>query len=371
MRYIFLTGSDWGDSAVSNMQLAAELSVNYNVDYFQTFGRRWPKLKDAPRVINRINQLLFSSENKKYISGLNPKNVNIHTLKALPFSRHQKINKIAAISYAAQIRRVISDDDLYTVIVYNPIWYHTIACLKPNLVIYHLVDKLETYQKDDEFLHSHNSLLKISDKIITPSNAIKSTLGLHKEKTFLLRHGVKDQFIRGDLKIPSKRDGIIYSGTLANWLDYDLLLGIARAFPQTKLHLVGYVHALTAQSNIDALRSLENVVFHGYKNYDELPRLYSKVNVGIVPYDPDNEHIKYSSPTKFYDYLSCGLNVVSTKFAGSTDFKRYVSIAETQEEFITLVQSALKASINNSARDFISENTWAQQAKRMVDIINE
>lgn len=371
MRYIFLTGSDWGDSAVSNMQLAAELSVNYEVEYFQTFGRRWPKIKDAPRVIKRVNQLLFSNKNKKYISGLDPKNVNIHTLRALPFSRNQKINKLAAISYAAQIRRTIPDDELYTIVVYNPIWYHTIKRLNPSLIIYHLVDKLETYQNDYEFLQSHNLLLKISAKIITPSNAIKSTLGVHEEKTFLLRHGVKDQFIRGALKIPSTRNGIIYSGTLANWLDYELLLGIARALPQTKIHLVGYIHALTEHAIINTLRSMENVVFHGYKNYDELPSLYSQVKVGIVPYDPDNDHIKFSSPTKFYDYLSFGLNVVSTKFAGSMDFSQYVSIAETREEFITLAKSALTESVNNSAKEFIAENTWARQAERLVDIINE
>ena len=79
----------------------------------------------------------------------------------------------------------------------------------------------------------------------------------------------------------------------------------------------------------------KNVIHLGYKNYDDLPSYYALSSLGIIPYQSQNEHIQYSTPTKFFDYFSSGLQTVSTDFPAAHAYdKEFVKIAESKEEFL-------------------------------------
>ena len=81
--FLVLSPSEWGDSAVSNMQVSAELSKKYDVIYIETPGRRLPRINEFFRVIIKLKKFVFGSRKTQH-KGLSPENVKIYSPLAIP-----------------------------------------------------------------------------------------------------------------------------------------------------------------------------------------------------------------------------------------------------------------------------------------------
>ena len=119
-----------------------------------------------------------------------------------------------------------------------------------------------------------------------------------------------------------KKPRAIYVGTLANWIDYDLLIHSVQSNKNVSFLIIGYVHALAPKDKVEELLNCTNVFHLGYKKFEELPKYINASDVCLVPYDQNNLHIQYSTPTKFLDYLATGLPIVSTNFVDAKNYKK-------------------------------------------------
>jgi len=143
-------------------------------------------------------------------------------------------------------------------------------------------------------------------------------------------------------------------------MDSDLLARVADLRPHWQIIMIGPI----VKVNWSELPYRPNIHYLGAKEYRSLPSYFAGWDVGLLPF-ARNESTRFISPTKTPEYLAAGLPVVSTPIADVMDpygVKSLVEIANTPEEFVTSVESAM-ASRNHATRlakvdQFLSQVSW-------------
>lgn len=76
---------------------------------------------------------------------------------------------------------------------------------------------------------------------------------------------------------------------------------IAERFPQHEMHFYGRID-LPDEHFFTELKKKPNVFFHGaFMNPDDLPEIYSKIDILLSAYDADYENVRYAEPNKIYE----------------------------------------------------------------------
>lgn len=79
---------------------------------------------------------------------------------------------------------------------------------------------------------------------------------------------------------------------------------IAERFPQHEMHFYGRIGLEDEHLFTELQKNAKNVFFHGYfKNPDDLPTIYSKIDILLSTYDTDFENVRYAEPNKIYESL--------------------------------------------------------------------
>lgn len=84
---------------------------------------------------------------------------------------------------------------------------------------------------------------------------------------------------------------------------------ISKNFPYHEFHFYGFVSPVMRQED---LPSGKNVFYHGrFKSPDDLPRIYSNVDLVVSTYDLSSLNVRYAEPNKLYEaiYFRCPILV--------------------------------------------------------------
>lgn len=107
-----------------------------------------------------------------------------------------------------------------------------------------------------------------------------------------------------------------------------------------------------------------NVHYLGDKHYDIYKSYVTNFDIGIVPYVSD--HLEHGADSiKMYEYLASGLSVVGTPGAGMLDMSDFIFIANTKEEFSTLISEAL---LVKGQVTLAPEYTWHSKADALLEL---
>lgn len=165
-----------------------------------------------------------------------------------------------------------------------------------------------------------------------------------------------------DLKHPV----IGYLGIIESRLDFDLLEEILKKFPDASLLLAGPVWDKQA---IARLQRFRNFLSFGPVAYADLPELYRAFDVAIIPHRL-TPFTKSMNPLKMYEYLACGLPVVTTPVSGTEKFANLIKIANTRQDFLTAVKYYLEhkptAAEQDGRRAAVCGQTWASRLSEML-----
>lgn len=135
-----------------------------------------------------------------------------------------------------------------------------------------------------------------------------------------------------------------YTGSLhRDRIDFDIVLTLARAFPQGTVALVGpaYWTARSDDAVRAALKAQPNVVLAGPIPYQKVPRAMACFDVCIVPHC-ESAFTQSLNPIKLWEYLACGKPIVSTNVAGFASYPHLCRIASGPEAFIAACRAALE-----------------------------
>jgi glycosyltransferase involved in cell wall biosynthesis len=165
-----------------------------------------------------------------------------------------------------------------------------------------------------------------------------------KTSTLLLPHGVDFEHFHSAAEprgpVPEEmrtlpRPLLGFYGLLSSWVDTDLLVQVARAFPRASVVLIG-----PAWSNYQIPKGAPNLHWLGPCSYADLPRYAAHFDVGLVTFK-QNRLTTSVNPLKLLEYLALGLPVVSTPLSDLGHLTDYVRQADNPRDFIQQVQLSL------------------------------
>ncbi len=166
------------------------------------------------------------------------------------------------------------------------------------------------------------------------------------------------------------RPVIGYVGALQSIrLDIELLAYIAQQRPQWSIVLVGPEDDAFKASN---LHSIKNVHFVGAKKPEELPAYINAFDVCLNPQIVNQVTIG-NYPRKIDEYLAMGKPVVATATRAMSIFAEHTYLAETKEQYVTLIEKALIADNSELQAQrwaFAATHTWENNVKEIYKAIN-
>ena len=148
-------------------------------------------------------------------------------------------------------------------------------------------------------------------------------------------------FLPGLTELPSPRIGFI--GHMTDFLDVDLLRGLARARPAWSLVLVGEDNTTAgfrADCDFAGFLRMPNVHWLGRRDYEVLPDYLRELDACVMPYQP-RDRMQYSHPNKMYQYLASGKPVVSTDFPAARELDHVIEVAPDRDAFFERLDHVL------------------------------
>lgn len=151
---------------------------------------------------------------------------------------------------------------------------------------------------------------------------------------------------------------VIYVGSIEKWFNEEWVAYAALNLKNVSFVIIGHYN----KGTFAELERLQNVFFLGRRDYADIPAYLRHSHAGIIPFKKLS-FINSVNPIKLYEYMACGLPVVSTKWKAIEDIKSPAFLAETKEEFLQMVDKAVfdrRKSIDAYVK-FASENSWAKR----------
>lgn len=159
-----------------------------------------------------------------------------------------------------------------------------------------------------------------------------------------------------------------YFGSLAGWLDYDLLAALLAALPEARLELIGPdLDGSFAESGLGDHPRVQHL---GARPYGEVHAAFSAVHAGLIPFRM-NEITAAVSPLKLYEYLAMGVPVVSTELPECRGVPG-VWVARSAEEMAGVLRQLVagQLSLDEDARArFVAANTWGHRAEALLEAV--
>lgn len=175
-------------------------------------------------------------------------------------------------------------------------------------------------------------------------------------------------------ELPEPRLG--YVGGLNEWMDLDLLIRLAEAYPEASLVLIGRENGprwFRRDARYQRLKSMTNVFFLGYKLYETLPAYLQGLDVCLLPF-LCNEWIRNCSPNKIYQYLAAGKPVVSVDFPEARRAEPEIMVADDDAQFVSMVGTALGSHEPETIRarqEKARANTTELRAEALLELVSQ
>ncbi|MCQ6276844.1 glycosyltransferase [Bacillus sp. V3B] len=303
---------------------------------------------------------------------------------------HRLREKMTAYSLADYIKKELGEDwRNHTVMYVTPTTleqsFEYVKKLKPKRLIVDLLDDNLNFPSISMKKKSKlTEMLKFLCQQATVITAVSQYLVEQaKEMTDLhtiqyLPNGVdvemfqkKESLAPEDLElIPKPR--ITFVGALTTWIDFPLILEVARKLEDYQFILIGPMDQ-TIQNNpeIKQLKLMENVHFLGPKPYEQIPNYLHDSDVLLLPRTMDPYSLA-CDPLKLYEYLATGKPVVSTNHPSTKRFPDFVYTGGSSEEMAEGIKEALTRSTKTSQlqQKFSSSLSWETRIHTLLDLVD-
>jgi hypothetical protein len=133
-----------------------------------------------------------------------------------------------------------------------------------------------------------------------------------------------------------KKKIAIFQGGINSRLDFQLILDVVRRMPDWEFRFCGMA---TDCAEWDLVLQQANVRYFGNLSPDDFTRHMCESTVGIIPYI-QVEWIRNSFPLKAYEYIACGLPVVTVPITALEQEPELIIAASTAEEYEAAIRSS-------------------------------
>lgn len=251
-----------------------------------------------------------------------------------------------------------------------------------KLSIYHVVDEYSEYyglapERKKAIKETERRLIESADLCIVVSAKLYEGKSQYSDRVHLVPNAVDYEAFHAAPGPPSEMADIAkpvigYSGLISDRLNLRLLASVADTHPDWSIVLVGDELVANCGGELAALGRRSNVHFLGRKTVEALPAYINAFDVGIVPYQTD-ENADNCSPLKMYEYMAAGKPIVTTDFAVAREFSRVVYLAPDEQSFENCIAEALRQGGRGpgirEGDSIAASNTWMHRVETISDII--
>ena len=314
-RDVICFSKDWREAHTSNHHVLLELARTHRVLWVNSVATRTPSLgsgRDLGKIARKLGEaargpVAVADNLWTYTPVVLP-------LPHAPWARRINRQLLRLMFRAAAARLGFGAVQLWT---FLPGVGDYLDAVLAQVVVYYCVDDWALFSNLDEAATraAERVVLRRADVVFAVNEALVQDRLPYNPHTYLAPHGVDHAaFARAldpELAPPAELHGVPgpivgFHGTVADWVDLELVAELARRRPRWSFVLVGPVHA-----DVSSLASLPNVTLVGPVPHARLPSFCKRFDVGLVPYLL-GPRMRTVSPLKAREYLSAGLPVVST-----------------------------------------------------------
>jgi glycosyltransferase involved in cell wall biosynthesis len=247
------------------------------------------------------------------------------------------------------------------------IQYFWIKEIKYRKSIFRVSDIISAFKKITRNIQKLESkLMDEVDTIVYTAQTLENYLKGYENKMVYVPNGVDlDHFNNLNKNIPEdfkkiRRPIAIYVGAIDEWFGVNYLIEVANRCKDISFVIIG-----NPKINILELKNIPNIYLLGKKNYVSIPSYIYNSDVGIIIFDIKHPVVKSINPIKLYEYMACGLPVVSTKWDELERLKSPAYLAENPDDFIDKLNLALRDKDRSKYLNFAKKNSWQERFKRI------
>lgn len=269
-------------------------------------------------------------------------------------------------------------------IIDNPLWGAVLRREDFSRIYYDCIDDVALYAGRaslNRFLAYERLLVERATGLFVTAGTLETRLrSIDPAKpVFRLPNGVDFEWFQKQVSRRSRPEDIRsiprpivgYVGSIADWMDYDLVTQLARRRPDVSFVFVGPVDYPRRAAHLE--RS-SNVFWLGKKPYEEIPVYVGAFDVCWIPF-LGGRIVEHTNPIKLYEYFALGKPVVTTPM-GEVNRYREEQLAYTGEGV-----EGMAAALGEALKDgddgrrarrmaVAREHSWSRIVGTMHDIVS-
>lgn len=313
--------NDWDNEVWTNQHhLMSRLAGSGSrMLFIESLGLRRPSLgsgRDLRRMARRLRRGLSTPRAHGGVIVLSPLVLPLHSNRLVRWLNVRLLRvRVASVASRLGFERPV----LWG---YVPQAEVLVDTLDPELVIYHCVDDIAAQSHIDaaSFLAAEERFARRAELVIASAPALADRMR-RLSTNVLFAPNVADtaSFARAlepgpvDEALASLTEPrIVFVGAIAaKKLDFELLLGIARARRDWTFALIGPIGLGDPETDVSELAGEPNIHLLGPREHQDLPAALRGAAVGLIPYRR-SRLTESIFPMKVYEYLAAGLPVVAS-----------------------------------------------------------
>ena len=241
--------------------------------------------------------------------------------------------------------------------IYDSINYNLlIDSIATGYRVYHATEDYFTASKglelDREFIAENvRQLLSKVDYLVACTEGVARSCvenGGYSSDYTVVNNGVDSSFFldfsKNRVRSNLKRKVAIFQGGINKRLDYDLLTTLVDSLPEWDFKFCGRVSETEAWKELNARG---NVYYLGELEIGQVARHMCDADVGLIPFIQDDWIFK-SLPLKAFEYVACGLPVVTIPIDSLKDYPDFFHQATDAQNFRDLLISIHESDEKNT-----------------------
>ena len=374
---------DWQFIWQGHQEIMSTLAAGGNrVLFVENTGVRAPSIRDLPRVRQRIRNWWRGTKGFRRERD----NLFIYSPLLLPFpysSIAQRINRVLLVRALLRWMRATGfARPIVWTFLPTPLVRDIIRHVDPSVTVYYCIDDFASSSRAARRIAlSEQQMFRDVDLVFVTSDKLRERAAKFSQRVHLFPFGVSfrkfEQVREATNQVPAdlaalKRPVVGYVGGIHRWIDFKLLVNVARQMPETSFALVGPM-----QTDVSLTEGVPNLHLFGKRAHDDIPRYIKGFDAGIVPYVL-SEYTENVYPTKLNEYLAMGIPVVATDLPEirrfNAEYGPSVTAARSPEQFVAALNDALGPPTEpERARriEVAKQNSWDVRIAQMSALIEE